>query len=320
MLLAFEGAPTFQPTGTLQAVGFGPTTVNPNVNPPVSTGQANTPCAGAVGQTCTVSGGVTGPWTKTSSGHFAFTATGPAGTLPFSFPTVFIPTTTGVENVPCSPVPVTAPFTVHCIGNTVGDLLQGATITVRFLLTAGGTADVTGTATGPGVAAAAPIVPAPTAAAQQPIVIGPLLPPVPPVPPLPPLPLLPPPPPSGMGQVGGMSAPPAAPTRATPTPEPGSRQPASGDAAGAASGGASGALPIGAPPARPAASEVAVPAPPAAAGTTATPAGAAPLIPDPSALMPTTAPTPGDAAADSGAVATGEGDALDEVAPLSQQP
>src|SRR5262249_26464925 len=87
-----------------------------------------------------------------SSGTFSFTATGPAGTAPLSTPAIFLPTTTAVESFPCTPVGATAPFTTTCVGTTVGNVLQNATVTVRFALAAGGTQDVTGVIVGPGPA------------------------------------------------------------------------------------------------------------------------------------------------------------------------
>jgi hypothetical protein len=325
VLLAFEGALTFAPTGTLQSIGFAATTVSPGVNPPPTTGQPNTPCAGAVGQTCTVTGGVTGPWTKRASGSFAFTAVGPGGTLPLSFPTVFIPTTIGVENIPCNQLPAAAPFTATCVGNTVGDVLQGATITVRFVQAAGGTADVTGVATGPGAAGAVPIAPVavPVAAARQPIVIGPLLPPIPPLPPLPPPPPFPPFAPGGMGQLGGIGqmggmspmsgtnpATQPTPARATPTPEPASSRTAPANNTAQSTSPATDPMPLGAPAARPAAADVSAPSAPAAATQ----------APDPSVLMPAAAPAIGDAAVDPSSALPLVPDPVDSVEPLSQEP
>ncbi|HEY7063447.1 MAG TPA: hypothetical protein VII06_18355 [Chloroflexota bacterium] len=119
--------------------------------PPPSTGQG--PCVTVVGQSCGVNttAAVLGIWTKTGSGSFTINATGPAGSLPLSIPTIYLPTTNSVESFPCSALGAAAPFTTSCTGNTVGDLLLNATVTVRFALAGGGTQDVTGTATGPGV-------------------------------------------------------------------------------------------------------------------------------------------------------------------------
>jgi hypothetical protein len=324
VIMAFAGALSTQPTGTLQPLAFTATTINPGVNQPPVTGQAGLPCANAVGQICNATGGVTGPWTKRSSGSFAFTAQGPAATLPLSFPTVFIPTTIGVESIQCNQLPVAAPFTATCVGNTAGDALQGATITIRFILTAGGTQDVTGTLLGPG-APPAPVVPAAAApAARQPIVIGPLLPPPPPLPP--PLPPFPPLPPPGMGQMGapGMSMmQPAMQATATPTPEPESRRgtPASNTAQSPRP--ASDPMPVGAPPSRPATADVAFPAAPVAPTT----AESSPVMPsaaaspmDPASLMPSAAPGPGDAQTDPSSSLPAEAGMLDSVEPLVEQP
>jgi hypothetical protein len=60
---------------------------------------------------------------------------------------VFIPTTVGVESFGCTPVGTVAPFTAICTGTTRGDLLLGATVTVRFPLVGGGTQAVVGTVT-----------------------------------------------------------------------------------------------------------------------------------------------------------------------------
>ena len=117
---------------------------------PASTGQTGVPCAGTAGQNCTVSGGVTGTWTEGTTHPFFLTTLGPAGTAPGSTPRVFLPTTAGVETFTCSPVGVVAPFNVVCSGSTIGDLLQGATVTIRVALFGGGFVDVTGTVSGPG--------------------------------------------------------------------------------------------------------------------------------------------------------------------------
>jgi hypothetical protein len=142
-----------------------------------------------VGQVCTLSGAVSGTWTKTGSGTFRLSATGPATTAPGGTPRVFLPTTNGVESALCTPVPVLAPFGTICTGTTTGDLRQGAVVTVRFPLVGGGTADVTGTVTGPGAtgagAAAAVTTPGllvtpPLLPPMLPSALPPLLPPAPP--------------------------------------------------------------------------------------------------------------------------------------------
>jgi hypothetical protein len=319
VLLAFQGASSTQPTGTLQPLAFAATTVNPGLNPPGTTGQANTPCAGAVGQVCTVAGGVAGPWTKRASGSFALTATGPAGTLPLSFPTVFLPTTIGVEAIQCNQLGVAAPFVATCVGNTAGDLLQGATVTVRFVLAAGGTADITGVVTGPGVAPA-PIVPAPAPAARQPVIIGPLLPPPPPIPPPPPFPPLPPP---AMAPMGGQGMPmmqPPARATATPTADTESRRGAPASNMAQSPNPASDSMPLGAPPPRPATADVAAPAPPTSAETTPATPGGAMLAPDPASLMPSAAPSASDGPPEPSSALPIEPGALDAIEPLGEQP
>jgi hypothetical protein len=157
--------------------------VSTTLNAPASSGQANTPCVAVVGGVCTITGpNETGTWTRTSSGIFNVTATGPAGSVVGGLPAIFLPTTLGVEGFQCGAV--SAALQAICVGVTVGNLLQGATVTVRFPLVGGGTAGVVGTVTGP--------APPPAAApASVPLVTLPLLPPPPP--PAPP-PLLPPPP------------------------------------------------------------------------------------------------------------------------------
>jgi hypothetical protein len=112
--------------------------------PPASTGSGQ--CAVAVGLTCTIAGNVNGAWTKTNSGSFTFTAVASATVIANDgFPILFMPTTAGVEqfNFTCT-APTGPGASVTCAGTTVGDLLQGATVTVRFVTT-GGFQDVTGT-------------------------------------------------------------------------------------------------------------------------------------------------------------------------------
>ena len=159
--------------------------VPPNQNLPPSSGQANVPCTAVIGGICVISGpNVQGTWTRTSSGAFIATATGPAGTVVGGLPAIFLPTTVGVEAFPCGPV--NAALQASCTGTTVGNLVLGATVTVRFPLLIGGTTDVTGVVTGPGVVATSTPAPAPTAAslvvvqAPPPPFLPPLLPPLPP--------------------------------------------------------------------------------------------------------------------------------------------
>ncbi|HEY7064421.1 MAG TPA: hypothetical protein VII06_23285 [Chloroflexota bacterium] len=139
-------------TATGLVTGPGPVNVGPG-NPPASTGQAGVPCTATVGGVCTISGAATGTWTRTSSGTFSVSATGPANTAPGSVPQIFLPTTAGVETFPCNATGVVAPFTATCNGTTVGNLLAGATATVRFALVGGGTTDVTGLVIGTGATA-----------------------------------------------------------------------------------------------------------------------------------------------------------------------
>jgi hypothetical protein len=181
------GTPTATPTGTRTPTAT-PAVVS-GLNPPSGSGPGGVPCGSQVGQVCTLSGAVSGTWTKTGSGTFRLSATGPATTAPGGTPRVFLPTTNGVESALCTPVPVLAPFGTICTGTTTGDLRQGAVVTVRFPLVGGGTADVTGTVTGPGAtgagAAAAVTTPGllvtpPLLPPMLPSALPPLLPPAPP--------------------------------------------------------------------------------------------------------------------------------------------
>jgi len=130
---------------------------------------------------------------------FTLTATGPTGTAVGGRPAVFLPTTTGLgrpttmESFACAPV--TAALQATCAGTTAGDAVQGGTVTIRFPLAAGGTADVTGVIFGAGATAAGPLP------------LFPLLPPSPPLflPPPPP-PLLSPPAPFLLGPPPGPAA------------------------------------------------------------------------------------------------------------------
>jgi uncharacterized repeat protein (TIGR01451 family) len=177
-------APTATVTPTLSVVST-------TLNVPPSSGQPNTVCTAVIGGVCIISGpNEQGTWTKTGSGTFMVTGTGPAGTVVGGLPAIFLPTTVGVEGFPCGPV--TPSLQTTCTGTTRTDLILGAIVTVRFPLLGGGTADVTGTVTGPGVLAPSPPAPLPTAVSL--VVVPPpppLLPPLPPLPP--PAPLLPPP-------------------------------------------------------------------------------------------------------------------------------
>jgi hypothetical protein len=160
--------------------------VPPGANPPPLSGQPGVPAASAVGQVVVVRGGVNGTLTVIGSMSYLLVATGPAGTAVNGLPAVFIPTTAGVESFTCQPV--NAALQTTCAGTTRGNVLQGATVTVRLALAGGGTADVTGTATSFG---ATPTATPPALAVAPP----PLLPPPFALPP----PLPPPPPPAGRG-------------------------------------------------------------------------------------------------------------------------
>jgi hypothetical protein len=131
----------------------------PQAPVPAASGQPGVPCARTVGQACAVTGSVIGTHTKTGSMRVQHTVPAPPGTAVGSVPTLFAPTTAGVESFACTVV--TAALTTSCPGTLVGDTLQGATVTVRFAATAGGSADVTGIIRGPGAGAAVPLLPPP---------------------------------------------------------------------------------------------------------------------------------------------------------------
>jgi acid phosphatase len=204
----FQAAPL--PAGACPPIAT-PTTLGlaapPTARPtgPATSGTPGVPAASAVGQTITYSGSppnsVSGTWTRTGSGTFAFTATNAsAAIVPGSVPTLFLPTTVGNESgVPlpgqatvCTPVGASAVFTTICRGTTVGNALLGAQVTVVFA-TAGG-----GTALSVGQPVAVPGPQNPTAAQPPPraqVFPPPLLPPplLVPLPPLAPTFLAPPP-------------------------------------------------------------------------------------------------------------------------------
>jgi YVTN family beta-propeller protein len=140
-------------------VPTGPVVVSLTANVPPLTGLAGVPCATVIGAVCVVSPPLSGQLTVTGSMSFVVRATGPADTLLGSIPAIFIPTTVGVERFPCGPVTVQLETT--CTGTTAGNVLQGATLTVRFPLLFGRTADVPGTVTSlvlQGTATSTPIV------------------------------------------------------------------------------------------------------------------------------------------------------------------
>src|SRR5262249_15530906 len=110
---------------------------------PGLTGLATACYAGLpIGTVCPVTGLVSGSVTRVSSAALDLPATGLTGVTVGGIPTVFIPTTAGVESFSCSAVTTT--FVTTCTGTTVGDPRSGATVTVRFPLLGGGTFDVTG--------------------------------------------------------------------------------------------------------------------------------------------------------------------------------
>ncbi len=115
-------------------------TVPPGVNPPPLTGLG--PCATVVGQTCGVLPPLVGRFVVIGSMNYTITATGPAGTAVGGIPAIFIPTTRGIESFTCGAV--TGQLQTTCGGTTLGNALARGTVTVRFPLLSGGTADVTG--------------------------------------------------------------------------------------------------------------------------------------------------------------------------------
>jgi autotransporter-associated beta strand protein len=193
-----SGTPTRTPPSTVTGMLPPSATVTPtpppvvvptNQNLPPLSGQPGIACTSQVGGVCTLSGpNAEGTWTRTNSGTFFVAATGPVGTLIGTGPAIFLPTTAGVEGFACSLV--TAARQTTCRGTTVGNVLQGASVTVRFAQAGGGTADVLGTISGPGALAPAA---GPAAAAPATTLLVPLLPALGPWPGPPPPLLLPPP-------------------------------------------------------------------------------------------------------------------------------
>jgi hypothetical protein len=102
-------------------------------NTPIPSGTPGVPCTTVIGGQCTVTGGVTGTYTKTGAGGtFTFTTTAPAGALAGT-PVIFIPTTANAagEQFQCTSI-AGAGAVVTCTGTTAGDPLLGATVTVVF--------------------------------------------------------------------------------------------------------------------------------------------------------------------------------------------
>ena len=186
--------------------------VVPLANPPPPSGQQGVPCTPRPGVSCLASGALSGVWSKGPPGRFTLTANGPNTSAPSGVPALFLPTTNGIEAFPCNPLSPFPPFVATCMGTTTGDLLQGATATIRFPIAGGGTADIVGAISGPAAAAATP----PTVPAQPPRLPPPGLvaPPIPFAPP-PPI-MLPPPPPPLLVPIPAPPAP-AAPAASPPS-------------------------------------------------------------------------------------------------------
>jgi hypothetical protein len=165
------------------------------------TGLATNACANRIGQTCQVTGAVTGNATITGSATWNLTvAAAPAGALAAVAPVAFVLTTTtpvapGEGPFPCAVLPAAGGATT-CNFVSAGNPLNGLTVAVCFA-TAAVPVCVFGTVTGNNVI--------------NPPLILPNLPILPPPPlefiPPPPPPLLPPPPPA---PTGAMAAPRAA--------------------------------------------------------------------------------------------------------------
>src|SRR5579883_2722726 len=110
------------------------------LTPVTRSGQAGVPCATVVSATCTVSGSVTGSGTVTASITWSLTATIPSGVATGIVPTAVFTTTAGLEGITCNAI-ASGASSVTCTGTTVGNALQGSTVTVVFTtaLTAVGT-------------------------------------------------------------------------------------------------------------------------------------------------------------------------------------
>jgi hypothetical protein len=178
------------------------------------TGVATNGCAAIVGQTCQVTGAITGSATITASATWNLTVVAaPAGALVGGIPQAFALTTINAVGLGEGPFPCTALAaaggTTTCTFTTVGNPLVGTTVAVCFPPAAAGALPlcVVGSVTGPGVVP--PIVPVPPVAPVVPPAAAFLQPPLVPPPPAqfippPPPPLLPPPPPA---PTGGLAAP-----------------------------------------------------------------------------------------------------------------
>src|SRR5581483_6646595 len=110
-------AVTSTPTTTATPTRTNTPTATPTVGAPPTPPASGTPglnCANTISQVCTAGGGVSFSWTKTGSGPFTATATGPANSLVGAQPTIFIPTTANAngESFLCNAT--TAALTTSC--------------------------------------------------------------------------------------------------------------------------------------------------------------------------------------------------------------
>ncbi len=148
-------------------------------------GSAGVPCAGQIGQSCSVAGTVNGTLTRTGSMTFTLTATVPAGLVAGITPVAVFSTDAGIQAVACAAPAAGAGGSAYtCTGTITGNALQASTVALCFTAT---TPCLLGTVSGPGAAIIASTVPLLPPPPLQ------LLPPPPPPLPLP-LPPLPPPP------------------------------------------------------------------------------------------------------------------------------
>jgi hypothetical protein len=180
------------------------------------TGVATNPCALTIGQTCQVTGAITGSASITSSANWNITvAAPPAGALVGGIPQAFALTTANAVGLGEGPFPCSAfvaGTATTCAFRTAGNPLVGTTVAVCYPPAAGGAAlplCVVGTVTGVGVVApiVPPVVPPPAFPPAAPPFAPAILPPPPQqfIPPPPP-PLLPPPPPAPTGALAAPAA------------------------------------------------------------------------------------------------------------------
>jgi hypothetical protein len=211
---------TAQQQAAAQATALAANTPTPTLVPSFGLAVgAGIVCATRPQDTCLPQAPGTGFATNNGTGgfNFNFSVTGPGTTVPNSIPRIFIPTTAGQETFTCQAVDATAPFTATCTGTTVGGILQGANVVVRFptLPVPPGFTDVTFTVLGPGAGGAAAAVLPPPPPPGLPAAVPQLAIPAVPRPPLQfipsaPAPLLPPVPQLAplQGGGGGLAAPP----------------------------------------------------------------------------------------------------------------